>query len=238
MEKNGSCAESFGYFGNGDAEDVMRWALDRFDPKIALACSFQHPLLVHMALQIRPDVRVVAVDTGRLPEETYQCAEDIERRFKIRIEWFFPETAKLEELLKNTGQYGFKKSVENRKQCCFVRKIDPMNRALAGMDAWMTGHRRDQSSAREGVEKIFEDPARPGVIKICPIADWSEQRVRDYLKAHRLPYNSLMEKGFRSIGCECCTRALRDGENSRDGRWWWENPDNKECGLHVPNWQI
>ena len=228
----------FGYAGNGDAEDVLGWALKKFHPDIVLACSFQHPILIHMATKIRPDIRIVAVDTGRMPEETYQCAADIERRFNVRIEWYFPDFRKVEEFVKGKGQFSFKDSLEARKKCCFIRKSEPMNRALSGVKAWITGIRRDQGVTRGNVRKIDHDPVHPGTLKICPIADWGEDRVKSYLIEHRLPYNRLLESGYRSIGCACCTRAVEAGADSRSGRWWWEDPENKECGLHVPNWSI
>ena len=229
---------NFGYHGNGKAEDLLRWALEKYGPDIVIACSFQHPVLINMALKIQQDARIVAVDTGRMPEETYQCATQIERMFKIRIQWYLPDFQKLQNLIHEKGQFSFKDSLEERKECCATRKIEPMNRALQGVKAWVTGVRRDQGVTRQNVRKISIDQAHNGIIKICPLADWTEQQIRDYIKEHRLPYNRLLESGYRSIGCACCTRPVELGEDPRAGRWWWENPENKECGLHIPNWSI
>lgn len=228
----------YGYTGNGKAEDILEWALNRFQPDIVLACSFQHPVLIHMALNIRKDIKIVAVDTGRLPEETYECATQIERMFEIKIHWYLPDFRKLEGFIQQKGLFSFKDSLEARKNCCAIRKIEPMNRALKGVKAWITGVRRDQGVTRKNIQKISIDQAHDGIIKISPLADWSEHQVRDYIKKYRLPYNRLMESGYRSIGCACCTRPVEPGEDPRAGRWWWENPENKECGLHVPNWSI
>ena len=235
LENNG---QELDYSGNGEADDILRWAMERYYPDLVLACSFQHPVLIHLAVRIRPDLRVVAIDTGRLPEETYQCAAEIERRFKIRIEWYLPDTAQLEKLLREGGPFSFRAGLEARKKCCAVRKTEPMERALKGVKAWITGVRRDQGVTRENIPKISIDHVHGGITKICPLADWTEQQVRDYIKKYRLPYNRLMESGYRSIGCACCTRPVGPGEDPRAGRWWWENPENKECGLHVPNWTI
>lgn len=226
------------YEGDGSAEDMVAWALSEFGNDVVLACSFQYAVLVHMALSIRGDARIVAVDTGRLPEETYECAAAVERRYKTRIEWYFPETNRLEQLVRNEGSFSFRDGLDQRKRCCLARKVEPMNRALVGAKAWISGLRRDQSTERGNVPKISVDHAHGDILKICPLADWTERQVRDYTKKHFLPYNRLMENGYRSIGCACCTRAVEPGEDPRAGRWWWENPDNKECGLHVPNWSI
>ena len=231
-------ADSLGYDGSQDAEDLLRWALDKYGSRIALACSFQTTVLVHMVRQITSDVRVFAIDTGRLNEETYQCAADVERSLDVKIEWYFPEHSAVESLVRQKGMFSFKESLEARHECCAIRKVEPLNRALSGLDAWITGIRREQGQFRKEVEKIEIDEAHGGIVKINPIADWSLAEVRKYVKKHRLPYNRLLERGYGSIGCECCTRALQDGEDLRAGRWWWEGAEHKECGLHVRNWGI
>ncbi|MDX9978767.1 MAG: phosphoadenylyl-sulfate reductase [Lentisphaeria bacterium] len=226
------------YTGDGTAEDVLRWALATFHPRIAIACSFQHTVLIDLAMKIRPDVRVFSIDTGRLPEETYQCARDIERHFGIRIEWFHPKHDAVEDLMGQNGPYSFRESVEARRQCCAIRKVEPLNRALTELDAWITGVRREQTDTRANAGKIEIDEAHGGIVKINPLADWTYDQIRTYVKEHRLPYNTLFEKGYSSIGCACCTRAVDPGEDPRAGRWWWENPEQKECGLHIRNWSI
>ncbi len=226
------------YHGDGTAEDVLKWALGRFHPHIAIACSFQHAALIDMAVKIRPDVRVFSIDTGRLSEETYECARDFERRFGIKIEWFFPKHEAVERLTREKGVFSFKESLENRRECCGIRKVEPLNRALSGLDAWITGVRREQSITRTGAKKVQIDEAHGGIVKVNPLADWSYDDIREYVKEHKLPYNSLFERGYTSIGCACCTRAIGPGEDPRSGRWWWEHPEHKECGLHVRNWNI
>lgn len=228
----------FGYEGDGTAEDVIRWGLERFHPNIAIACSFQHLVVVHMAVKIRPDVRVFSLDTGRLPEETYECARDMERAFGIKIEWVFPERERVERMLREKGPYSFRESVDNRRECCAIRKVEPMGRALAGLDAWFSGIRRSQSVTRTHRGLIERDSARGAMLKINPLADWSGDDVRAYVKKHKLPYNRLFEKGYTSIGCACCTRPIQPGDDPRAGRWWWELSGHKECGIHVPNWEI
>jgi phosphoadenosine phosphosulfate reductase len=226
------------YNGSGDAHDVLRWALLKFHPRIAIACSLQHAVLVHMASQIRTDVRVFSIDTGRLPEESFEFARDIERRFGIRIEWYCPQHASLETLLRASGPYSFHESVEARRQCCAIRKVEPLGRALAGLDAWITGVRREQNATRTGTGVVEIDAAHGGIVKVNPLAHWTQDQVRAYVRQHKLPYNALFERGYASIGCACCTRAVEAGQDPRAGRWWWEGAAPKECGLHVKNWQI
>lgn len=224
--------------GNGSAEDVLRWALERFHPRIAIACSFQHTVLIDMAVKIRPDVRVFSIDTGRLPEETYECARDIEKHFGIRIEWYLPRQESVQKMMREEGPYSFRENLEARHRCCGIRKVEPLNRALSGLDAWITGVRREQHVTREAARKVEIDHVHGGIVKVNPLADWTYEEIRGYATRNRLPYNRLFERGYTSIGCACCTRALEPGEDARAGRWWWEQAEHKECGLHVRNWQI
>lgn len=226
------------YQGSGEAEDVLRWALDRFHPRIALATSFKDSVLIHMLVNIRPDVRIIALDTGRLNEETYECAEEIRRRFGVNIEWMFPEREAVQRLERDKGLYSFKQSLENRRECCFIRKVEPLNRALMGLDAWITGIRRDQGVTRKSAQKVEIDRVHGGIVKINPIADWDHDRLWDYIRKHKLPYNGLFDKGYTSIGCAPCTRAVTPGDDPRSGRWWWEMAEHKECGIHVRDWSI
>jgi phosphoadenosine phosphosulfate reductase len=229
---------SGGYEGDGTAQDILRWALGRFHPRIAIASSLQDSVLIHLAASIRRDVRVFSIDTGRLPEEAFVCAEEITRRLGVRIEWFFPRHDAVEKLETEKGPFSFRKSLEDRRECCRVRKVEPLNRALAGLDAWVTGLRKDEAVTRNSVTKIERDEAHAGILKINPLADWTSEDVRAYLQEHDLPYNALLDRGYPSIGCGCCTRPVEPGEDSRAGRWWWEHPEHKECGLHVRNWNI
>lgn len=221
-----------------EAAEVLTWALSQFHPRIALSTNLQDSVLVHMAAGIRPDVRIFSLDTGRLHEETYEFAEEVQRRFKVRIEWLFPRHDLVEKLERGKGLFSFRESLENRKECCHIRKVEPLGRALAGLDAWITGMRREESVTRESIRKVEPDAAHPGVLKINPLADWSDAQMRDYIRAHDLPVNRLMKRGYMSIGCAPCTRPVEAGEHPRAGRWWWEQAEHKECGLHPRNWTI
>jgi phosphoadenosine phosphosulfate reductase len=226
-------ADNPGYSGTGEPEDVLRWALTKFHPDIALAASFEHTVLLDMMTLIRPDIRVFSIDTGRLPEETFQCAAEAERRFGLPIEWHFPDTARLEHLVRDNGVYSFRESLEARRLCCHIRKVEPLGRALRGLRAWVTGLRRDEAESRHNLQPVAIDEAHGGIVKISPLAYWTDQQVRDYTREHKLPYNRLFERGYTSIGCACCTRPIKPGEDPRAGRWWWESPEHKECGLHT-----
>ena len=215
------------------APEILRWALGQFHPRIAFASSFgaEDVVLIDMLARIRPDARIVTLDTGRLHEETYDVMERIRRRYGVRIESVFPEHAAVERLERDKGLYSFRASVADRVECCRIRKVEPLKRALAGLEAWITGLRRQQSVTRGAVVKVEADPMF-GLLKINPLADWTEEQVWDYIRKHDVPFNALHDRGFPSIGCSPCTRAIAPGENARAGRWWWEQPDSKECGLH------
>jgi phosphoadenosine phosphosulfate reductase len=215
------------------ATHVLRWALETFHPRLAIATSLQDSILIHLAVAIRPDVRVFSLDTGRLPEEAYACAEEIRRQLGVRIEWYFPRHEPVEKLETEKGLYSFQNSLEERKECCTIRKVEPLSRALHGLDAWITSLRRDESVTRGALAKVEPDAAHGGIVKINPLADWTLEDVRAYLTKHGIPYNRLLDRGYPSIGCACCTRPVAAGEDPRAGRWWWEQPEHKECGLHA-----
>ena len=217
-------------------QDVLAWALKEFKGKIALASSFgaEDVVLIDMLVTLDPQARVFTLDTGRLNEETYEVMERVRERYKISIESYFPDAAKVEALERSKGFYSFRDSVENRKECCGIRKVEPLGRALKGLSAWITGLRREQSVTRAEVEKVEADTAHPGLFKINPLADWTEKQVWEYIKTNKVPYNRLHDAGYPSVGCAPCTRAVAPGEDIRAGRWWWENPEHKECGLHRP----
>jgi phosphoadenosine phosphosulfate reductase len=215
-------------------EALLSWALKEFGSKSVLASSFgpEDVVLIDMAAKIDPKVRIVTLDTGRLPEATYAVMDAVRFKYSVPIEVFFPEAAAVEALTRAKGFYSFKESVENRKECCRIRKVEPLKRALAGCDAWVTGMRRSQSVTRTTTGKVEIDGSQGGIVKVNPLADWDEARVWDYIKKNQVPYNRLFDQGYRSIGCDPCTRAVKEGEDERAGRWWWENPEHKECGLH------
>ncbi|MBI4161463.1 MAG: phosphoadenylyl-sulfate reductase [Acidobacteria bacterium] len=216
------------------AAEVLRWALDRFHPRIAFASSFgaEDVVVIDLLARIRTDARVLTLDTGRLHEETYDVMERIRLRYGIHIETLFPDREKVERLEREKGLFSFRESIENRKECCTIRKVEPLRRALTGLEAWISGLRRDQAVTRRATRKLEIDEAF-GLFKINPLADWSLEQVWNYIGENHLPYNVLHDRGFPSIGCAPCTRAVMPGEDIRAGRWWWELPDQKECGLHA-----
>jgi phosphoadenosine phosphosulfate reductase len=226
-------SEKLIYSGPEEPEAVLRWAVETFHPALAVSASFEHTVLLHMLQKIRADVRVFSLDTGRLPEETFRCAAEAERQFGVQVEWYLPDTARVEALVRSQGVYSFKGSLEARRECCHIRKVEPLGRALSGLRAWITGLRRDEAATRRDLPVVEVDEAHGGIVKINPLAAWTAGQVKEYTDLHRLPYNSLYDRGYTSIGCECCTRAVGPGDDPRAGRWWWESPEHKECGLHV-----
>ena len=179
-----------------------------------------------------PDIGIFSLDTGRLPAETHELIARTERQYRRRLEIFYPERSSVEALVGVHGINGFYDSVEARKACCHARKVEPLKRALDGKKAWVTGLRAAQSPTREALKPVTFDEGF-GLVKINPLADWSEHDVWIYLHEKQVPYNALHHRDYPSIGCAPCTRAVRPGEDIRAGRWWWESPATKECGLHV-----
>ena len=173
------------------------------------------------------------LDTGRLPGETYDLMEAVRDRWGIEIETYAPDTGAVEAMVRTKGPNLFYDSLDDRLLCCRVRKVEPLGRALATVDGWVTGLRRDQITTRAATAKIATDHDHGDIWKIAPLADWSEAQVWAYIREHDLPYNALHDQGYPSIGCAPCTRAIGPGEDPRAGRWWWEQPDHRECGLHV-----
>ncbi|HEY9711845.1 MAG TPA: phosphoadenylyl-sulfate reductase, partial [Chroococcales cyanobacterium] len=217
------------------AAQLIERALDVFGDKIALASSFslEDNVILDIMIKINKRSRIFALDTGRLNEETFEAAEKIRRRYGCEIEWFFPKESAVQKLEREKGLYSFRESIDNRKECCAIRKVEPLKRALSGLDAWITGQRREQSLTRATLSHVEADNAHGGIIKLNPLADWSMQQVREYATENLVPYNRLYDYGYTSIGCAPCTRAVEDGEEERAGRWWWEAPEHKECGLHL-----
>jgi phosphoadenosine phosphosulfate reductase len=221
----------------GDPLDVLRVALNQHHPNIALACSFsaEDIVVLHMMRQLNSDARVFALDTGRLDPETYEVAERVRQRFGMTIEWYFPQFEPVQDLIRAKGVYSFRSSIEDRKACCFVRKVEPLRRALSGLTAWVTGMRREQAATRGGLQQVEVDHGNGGIQKVNPIASWGVEETWCYVAEHNLPYNQLYERGYTQIGCQPCTTPVRPGEDARAGRWRWELPEHKECGLHVHN---
>jgi phosphoadenosine phosphosulfate reductase len=215
-------------------QEVLRWALETFHPKIALASSFGNEdiVLIDMLCKIRSKPRVFTLDTGRLHQDTYNLMDSIKERYGIEIEVYFPETKDVEEMVRKHGLNLFYRSVELRLMCCEIRKTKLLKRALLGLDAWITGLRREQSPTRAHIKKVEIDEAHSGIVKVNPMADWTSEQVWRYIRENNLPYNRLYDKGYASIGCVPCTRPIKPGEDPRTGRWWWERKGVKECGLH------
>jgi phosphoadenosine phosphosulfate reductase len=213
---------------------ILTWALRAFGDGVALASSFgaEDVVLIDMLAELTPAPRVFAIDTGRLPEATYEVMDRVRERYGLVIDSYFPEAAAVERLETESGFYSFRKSLDARHACCQVRKVEPLQRALSGLDAWITGLRREQSVTRMEIAAVEEDQANGGIAKINPLVEWSTEQVWDYIRQHDVPYNRLHDEGYPSIGCNPCTRAIAPGEHPRAGRWWWESPEQKECGLH------
>ena len=165
-------------------------------------------------------------------EETYEIMERARSKYGITIQTYFPNKTDIERLQRDKGFFSFRESVDNRKECCAIRKVEPLKRALAGLNAWITGLRREQGLTRINVQKVMEDSDHESMVKVNPLADWSLKMVEEYIKTNDVPINSLHKKNYPSIGCAPCTRPVENGEDIRSGRWWWENPEHKECGLH------
>jgi phosphoadenosine phosphosulfate reductase len=216
-------------------EQVLAWAERRFGAKAVIASSFgaEDVVLIDLARQHAPSLRLFTLDTGRLPPETYELMETIRKRYGLEVETFFPERNRVEALESAQGYFSFKQSIEARKACCALRKVEPLKRALAGREAWLTGLRREQSVTRTGVEVIALDADHGGLVKLNPLAGWSSKQVWAYIRENGVPYNVLHDRGYPSIGCAPCTRAVKPYEDERAGRWWWESAENRECGLHV-----
>ncbi len=219
---------------NASPQEIITWAIAKFHPKLGLASSFgaEDVVLIDMLAQIQPDACVFTLDTGRLPVETYDVMAAIAKKYpQLQIKTMFPDTESVQTMVQDHGINLFYDSVENRKLCCKIRKIEPLERAISGLDAWMTGLRRDQTSNRQEMQVVELDTAR-GIAKVNPLIDWSNDQVWAYIHAHNLPYNALHDRNYPSIGCAPCTRAIAPDEDLRAGRWWWEQ-SNQECGLHV-----
>jgi len=215
-----------------EASDILSWAINTFGDSFAIATSFQKEgmVILDLACRIAAGVRVFTLDTGRLPDETYQMMETVRQRYGLLVEIVFPERAEVEELVAIEGPNLFYSGVPARQRCCDVRKVRPLERKLATLQAWATGLRRDQGETRGGIPKVECGPE--GRVKICPLADWSAPRVEEYLARHQVPVHPLYARGYTSIGCAPCTRAVEPGESERAGRWWWEEDAKKECGIH------
>ena len=220
-------------FAEAAPEEVIKYFLERYGDRIALSSSLglEDQVLTDMVCKAVKSPRIFTLDTGRLFPETYNLIDRTNLTYGVRIAVFFPERTEVEKLVAECGMNCFYESIENRKRCCRVRKLEPLKRAFEGLDVWICGLRREQSVTREGMQLVEWDEAH-GLVKLNPLIGWHESDVREYIRKHNVPYNKLHDNGFPSIGCQPCTRAVKEGEDIRAGRWWWESPDHRECGLH------
>jgi phosphoadenosine phosphosulfate reductase len=225
--------ELLAQLGDATALDVLAMAVRRFPGRVAFASSLglEDQVLTAMIVESKLDIPIFTLDTGRLFPETYDLIDRTSKRYGVTIHTYFPAAAEVEKMVDRDGVNLFRDSIEARKRCCEVRKILPLRRAQLELDAWVCGLRTGQGATRQKVEVVEWDNLAD-MVKINPLADWTEETVRDYVREHDVPYNPLHDQGFPSIGCAPCTRAVAEGEDARAGRWWWEAADHRECGLH------
>ena len=220
-------------FQDASPEELLKYFLKEYKGRIALSSSLgiEDQALTKMVTDIDKEVTIFTLDTGRLFPETYNLIDKTNEHFGIKIKVLFPDAAAVEQMVQEKGVNLFYHSIEDRKLCCEVRKLQPLKKIFRTLDAWACGLRRSQSVTRTSIRPIEWDTDH-NIIKINPLFSWDEQQVWDYIKKHHIPYNPLHDQGFPSIGCQPCTRAVAAGEDIRSGRWWWEEPEHKECGLH------
>ncbi|RII28553.1 MAG: phosphoadenylyl-sulfate reductase [Geobacter sp.] len=214
--------------------DILRAGIEAAAGPVSLACSFslEDVAIIQIAHEAGLELRVFAINTGRLNEETYEVADALTERYRLKIDWVLPRHGDVEALERAEGLFSFRESLDKRHECCHIRKVEPLSRALKGLAGWVTGMRREQSVTRGELAPIERDELNGSILKINPLINWSEEELIAYTDQHRLPKNRLYSQGYRSIGCAPCTRAVKPEEDVRAGRWWWENPENRECGLH------
>ncbi|MCC2598132.1 phosphoadenylyl-sulfate reductase [Sphingobacterium sp. FBM7-1] len=217
-----------------NAAEIIDHIQRKYGSRTVFSTSFgiEDQVLTHLIAQTGREISLFTLETGRLFPETYYVWNRTLEKYKLPIKAYYPDTQAVERMVTEKGPSSFYESVENRKECCYIRKIEPLHRAIQGFDIWITGIRAEQSPNREDMENVEWDAAN-NIIKVHPLFDWTLDEVESFLKKNGIPYNPLHDKGFPSIGCQPCTRAIREGEDFRAGRWWWEDQSKKECGLHV-----
>ena len=219
---------------NSDTRNIIKYFLDNYKNKVALSSSLaaEDQVLTDIILKEDRKAKVFTLDTGRLHSQTYEVMDATNLKYGVKIDVYFPNNENVQKLYKDQGINGHYESIQNRKNCCFTRKIEPLIRALEDVEVWITGLRSAQSITRNEM-KLVEYDETFDVIKVNPLINYSEDEIWEYIKKNSVPYNKLHDQGYPSIGCEPCTRAVKSGEDIRAGRWWWENPEHKECGLHA-----
>ena len=212
----------------------LRWLSEEFPGAVCYSTAFglEGQVVTHFIFKHKTPIKVFTIDTGRQFRETYSVWKATNDKYGVNIEAYYPKGENVEHMLNQKGPNSFYDSVEDRKECCYVRKIEPLNRALLGQKIWLSGIRADQSAARGNKSQVEWDEAR-GLLKVYPLFYWTAEEVRAMIKSENIPYNELSDKGFSSIGCAPCTRAVKAGSDERSGRWWWEGNSDKECGIHV-----
>ena len=221
-------------FSQASLSDVLAYLLDRFQDKIILASSLglEDQILTYYIQQHSNKARIMVLDTLRLNQETYDLLKRMQDEYQIKYEIYYPNNDAVKDLVAKKGMHSFYESIENRKECCQIRKIEPLKRVLKTVEAWITGLRKEQSVTRQDMT-LFECDHTHDILKINPLIHWNYETVLKVIKNKKIPYNILHDQGYPSIGCEPCTRAIKEGEDIRAGRWWWEAADQKECGLHM-----
>ncbi len=220
-------------------EESLKILSEKFRGKIVFSTSLglEDQAITHIIFSNDLPIQIFTLDTGRLFNETYSVLNKTNEFYDKKIRIYFPENKKVEKLVNEKGPFSFYESVENRKECCFIRKVEPLNRALKGMECWVTGIRAEHSDNRKVMEQFEWDESHK-LFKFHPLLNWNTQEVKDFISNHNVPYNLLHDKGFVSIGCSPCTRAVQEDEDFRAGRWWWEDNSKKECGLHILKEQV
>tara|TARA_B100000609_G_C17126354_1_gene387765 strand:- start:217 stop:957 length:741 start_codon:yes stop_codon:yes gene_type:complete len=221
------------------AEEILKAAAEKFSGKVALANSLgaEDQVITDLIVKLKLDIPIFTLDTGRLYNESYDLIAETEEKYNIKIKIYSPDAEEVEQMVLEDGINLFRKSLDLRKKCCHIRKLEPLKRALANNEAWICGLRREQSVTRSDISEVDWDEIHR-MPKFNPLVEWSEEDVWKYIKENNVPYNKLHDKGFRSIGCACCTRVVKPDEDVRAGRWWWETPEQKECGLHLVNGKL
>jgi len=218
---------------NRSAEEILLniHSLTSESPVFSTSLGYEDQVITHMIFSNNLNIPIFTLDTGRLFPETYTVLNETLKKYKKKIDVFYPNTNDVEKLLSEKGPFSFYASTSDRKECCYVRKVEPLKRALKGKTIWITGIRAEQSENRTDMKQIEWDDNNQ-LLKIHPLLHWTMQEVKNYINENQVPYNPLHDKGFVSIGCQPCTRAIKEGEDFRAGRWWWEDVSKKECGLH------
>lgn len=217
-----------------ELQDLLKTLSEEHGEKAVFSSSlsWEDQVITHYIFSLNLKIRVFTLDTGRMFPETYKVLESTRNKYKKEINVYYPQSESTQKLMTEKGAFSFYESLENRKECCFIRKVEPLNRALEGATCWITGLRAEHSDNRSNLS-IFEQDSSRDLVKVNPLLHWTLDEIKDEIKKNNIPYNILHDKGFVSIGCQPCTRAVNEDEDFRAGRWWWENSNKKECGLHI-----